>query len=45
MIHTSLEKKKIKNYVGGNIGKNKLTPNELAINDMICFEKLFDYVD
>ena len=32
--------------IGGNIGKNKLTPNEEAINDyMICFEKLFDYVD
>lgn len=32
--------------IGGNIGKNKLTPNEEAINDyVICFEKLFDYVD
>lgn len=32
--------------IGGNIGKNKVTPNNEAINDyVICFEKLFDYVD
>ncbi len=32
--------------VGGNIGKNKITPNELAVNDYcICFNKLFPYVD
>lgn len=32
--------------VGGNIGKNKLTPNEDAVNDyIICFDKLFDVVD
>lgn len=32
--------------IGGNIGKNKITPNEEAVNDYkICFEKLFDYVD
>ena len=32
--------------IGGNIGKNKTTPNEEAINDYaICFEKLFPYVD
>lgn len=32
--------------VGGNIGKNKVTPNENAVLDYeICFEKLFDYVD
>ena len=32
--------------IGGNIGKNKLTPNENAVNDyIICFEALFDYVD
>lgn len=32
--------------IGGNIGKNKMTPNEDAINDYVyCFEKLFDYVD
>ncbi len=32
--------------IGGNIGKNKLTPNENAVEDYkICFEALFDYVD
>ncbi|MEJ6681495.1 MAG: quinone-dependent dihydroorotate dehydrogenase [Flavobacteriales bacterium] len=31
--------------IGGNIGKNKLTPNENAVDDyVICFEALFDYV-
>lgn len=32
--------------VGGNIGKNKLTPNENAQDDyLICFDALFDAVD
>lgn len=32
--------------IGGNIGKNKDTPNENAVNDyLICFEKLFPLVD
>jgi dihydroorotate dehydrogenase len=32
--------------IGGNIGKNKTTPNDEAVNDyVICFEALFDYVD
>ncbi|MEC4113606.1 quinone-dependent dihydroorotate dehydrogenase [Myroides pelagicus] len=32
--------------IGGNIGKNKVTPNENAIDDYeICFEALFPYVD
>lgn len=32
--------------IGGNIGKNKDTPNENAVNDyLICFDKLFDVVD
>ncbi|MGE5105968.1 MAG: quinone-dependent dihydroorotate dehydrogenase [Sphingobacteriales bacterium] len=32
--------------IGGNIGKNKITPNEEAWKDYeICFNKLFDYVD
>ena len=32
--------------IGGNIGKNKVTPNEEAVNDYeICFEALFPYVD
>ena len=32
--------------IGGNIGKNKITPNDDAISDYeIFFDKLFDYVD
>lgn len=32
--------------IGGNIGKNKDTPNEQALDDyQYCFEQLFDYVD
>ncbi len=32
--------------IGGNIGKNKLTPNEAAVDDYIkCFEALFNEVD
>jgi dihydroorotate dehydrogenase len=32
--------------VGGNIGKNKSTPNEAAIDDYkICFEALYPHVD
>ncbi len=32
--------------VGGNIGKNKNTPNQLAAKDyLICFDVLFKYVD
>ena len=32
--------------VGGNIGKNKITPNKLAANDYItAFSAIYDYVD
>lgn len=32
--------------IGGNIGKNKLTPNDQAINDYIyCFDALYEVVD
>jgi len=32
--------------IGGNIGKNKSTPNEEAVNDYLtCFKKLHAYVD
>ncbi len=32
--------------IGGNIGKNKVTPNENATSDyLLCFDALFDYVD
>ncbi len=33
-------------FIGGNIGKNKVTPNENATSDyLLCFDALFDYVD
>ena len=39
-------KKKHKVVIGGNIGKNKETPNDLAGKDyLICFETLFPWVD
>lgn len=32
--------------IGGNIGKNKVTPNERAVEDYAyCFDVLYDYVD
>lgn len=32
--------------IGGNIGKNKMTPNEDAVRDYVkCFDRLFDVVD
>lgn len=39
--------KKNKNVlIGGNIGKNKVTPNEEAVEDYkICFEALYEWVD
>lgn len=39
--------KKNKNVlIGGNIGKNKVTPNEEAASDYVyCFETLYPYVD
>lgn len=41
-----LKSRKSKIIVGGNIGKNKVTPNENALDDyLICFEKLFAHVD
>lgn len=39
-------KKKHRVIVGGNMGKNKVTPNAEAIKDyLICFEALFEHVD
>lgn len=41
-----LKNKKTKAIIGGNIGKNKITPNNDAVNDyLVCFDKLFDHVD
>ena len=40
------KKEKLTIIIGGNIGKNKVTPNEDAWRDYeICFLKLHDYVD
>lgn len=41
-----LSHRKSKILVGGNIGKNKDTPNDQALSDyLICFRELFDVVD
>ncbi|MCP4120328.1 MAG: quinone-dependent dihydroorotate dehydrogenase [Bacteroidetes bacterium] len=46
-----LAKKNLRNrssnlIIGGNIGKNKVTPNDEAVNDyLICFRELHPYVD
>lgn len=41
-----LRKEQPKVIIGGNIGKNKVTPNEQSVNDYEqCFTALFDYVD
>jgi len=46
VIADRLRKRKTNIIIGGNIGKNKVTPNEKAVDDyLICFEKLFDVVD
>ena len=47
-VQLAIEKLKRNNgvLIGGNIGKNKLTPNENAVDDyLICFNALYDYVD
>ena len=41
-----LKSRKSDIIVGGNIGKNKVTPNEEALSDyLICFDQLFPFVD
>lgn len=41
-----LKNRKTDIIIGGNIGKNKLTPNEDAVKDYeYCFRQLFDVVD
>ena len=41
-----LKKRNSDILIGGNIGKNKLTPNENAVDDyLICFHELFEVVD
>ncbi|MBK6832603.1 MAG: quinone-dependent dihydroorotate dehydrogenase [Flavobacteriales bacterium] len=48
-VHAAVErlrKRKPGIIVGGNIGKNKVTPNERAIDDYVaCFEALYPVVD
>ncbi len=42
----NLKKKSTTIIIGGNIGKNKITPNENALDDYVyAFNKLFEYVD
>ncbi|MCF6212824.1 MAG: quinone-dependent dihydroorotate dehydrogenase [Flavobacteriaceae bacterium] len=46
VIAERLKQRKTAVIIGGNIGKNKVTPNEKAVDDyLICFDKLFDVVD
>lgn len=41
-----LKKNNGKVIIGGNIGKNKVTPNETAVNDYLtCFSQLYPLVD
>lgn len=41
-----LKQRKSDILIGGNIGKNKVTPNENAVDDyLICFNELFEVVD
>jgi dihydroorotate dehydrogenase len=41
-----LRARKTQVLIGGNIGKNKVTPNEEATSDYVyCFEQLYDVVD
>jgi dihydroorotate dehydrogenase len=41
-----LRSRKSKIIIGGNIGKNKVTPNDEAINDYEkCFQQLYPFVD
>ncbi|MFA8434494.1 MAG: quinone-dependent dihydroorotate dehydrogenase [Marinifilaceae bacterium] len=45
-IVNRLRKRKTKVMIGGNIGKNKVTPNDQAIRDYLsCFEALYPVVD
>ncbi|MBU3928272.1 MAG: quinone-dependent dihydroorotate dehydrogenase [Bacteroidetes bacterium] len=42
----NLKKRRTKAIIGGNLGKNTLTPNTEAVNDYVTvFLGLFDYVD
>ena len=46
VVAERLKNRKTDIIIGGNIGKNKVTPNENAVDDyIICFNELFDVVD
>lgn len=43
---SKLKRRRTNVIIGGNIGKNKTTPNDKAIDDyLICLKSLYDYVD
>ena len=43
---SKLRSNKSRVLIGGNIGKNKVTPNDQAVSDYCyCFEALFEMVD
>ncbi|TFG97812.1 MAG: quinone-dependent dihydroorotate dehydrogenase [Calditrichales bacterium] len=45
-VRRNLLKRRRKCLVGGNIGKNKFTPNDRAVDDyLLCFKRLYDVVD
>jgi len=45
-VISNLKMKKTDVLIGGNIGKNKITPNDKAVDDYIfSFNHLFEYVD
>ena len=45
-VISNLKNRKTNVIIGGNIGKNKTTPNENAVDDyLISFDSLFDHVD
>jgi dihydroorotate dehydrogenase len=45
-VCTRLRQRQKRILIGGNIGKNKITPNEQALSDYLeCFEALYDLVD
>ncbi|HEY4786237.1 MAG TPA: quinone-dependent dihydroorotate dehydrogenase [Bacteroidales bacterium] len=42
----NLRRRKTRIIIGGNLGKNTLTPNNQAVKDYVTtFQKLYDYVD
>lgn len=46
VIAKRLQQRDRKMIVGGNIGKNKITPNEDAVKDyLMCFDTLYPHVD